>query len=87
MIRIWDVATGDCRALLQEEHSGPVYSVAWSPTKQLIASGSLDKMVRIWDATTGNLQSSWPGHAARVGFVAWCPDGTRIASFSEDSTI
>ena len=34
-------------------HSGPVYSVAYSPDGKHIVSGSGDKTVKIWDSTTG----------------------------------
>ena len=34
-------------------HSGPVYSVAFSPDGKWIVSGSGDKLVKIWDAATG----------------------------------
>jgi len=30
-------------------HSKPVYSVAWSPDGNQLASGSFDKRVGIWD--------------------------------------
>jgi WD40 repeat protein len=41
-------------------------SVAWSPDSTRIVSGSWDRTVRIWDAGTGELQQTLPGHAHYV---------------------
>ena len=40
-------------------HSGLVRSVAVSPNGKLIASGSSDRRVKIWDTETGVLVSSF----------------------------
>ena len=34
-------------------HSGPVYSVAYSPDGKHIVSGSQDETVKVWDSQTG----------------------------------
>ena len=34
-------------------HSGPVYSVAYSPDGKHIVSGSFDNTVKVWDSQTG----------------------------------
>ncbi len=34
-------------------HKDCIYSVAWSPDGKLIASGSYDKMVKLWDVASG----------------------------------
>ncbi|VDL95062.1 unnamed protein product [Schistocephalus solidus] len=46
-VRLWDVKTGQCHQILQQ-HKEPVYSVAFSPDGQLLATGSFDKRVHIW---------------------------------------
>ena len=68
-------------------HTGPVESVAWSPNGKLIASGSSDKTVQVWDAANGDNMFINHGHTYIVWSVAWSPNGKLIASGSEDSTI
>jgi len=42
-------------------HLGEVNSVAWSSDGKWIVSGSDDNLVKIWDAETGALVSSFLG--------------------------
>jgi len=48
---------GDVQQTL-EGHSGLIQSIAFSPDGKLLASGSDDRTVRLWDIATGNLQQS-----------------------------
>lgn len=68
-------------------HTGRVWSVVWSPDSSRVASGSSDKTVRVWDATTGANPYTYSGHADTIYAVAWSPDGKRIASGSNDTTV
>jgi WD40 repeat protein len=61
--------------------------VTFSPDGKRIASGSGDKTIKLWDATTGDLQKTLAGHSASVSAVAFSPDGKRIISGSWDKTI
>lgn len=47
-VRLWDVERGVCQSTLVK-HSEPVYSVAFSPDGRLLATGSFDKAIYIWD--------------------------------------
>ncbi|KAL4937755.1 hypothetical protein BDV06DRAFT_215643 [Aspergillus oleicola] len=70
-----------------EGHSGGVYSVAFSPDSQLLASGSFDDTVRLWNPATGALYLTLEGHLDIVSSVAFSPDGRLLASGSEDNTV
>jgi len=61
--------------------------VAFSPDGQRIASGSHDKAVKIWDATTGQEVLTLEGHISEVTSVAFSPDGRRIVTGSNDKTM
>ena len=65
-----------------------VTSVAFSLNKDnLVASGSRDKTVQIWDAKTGELKHELKGHSHWVSSVAFSPNGERVASGSGDTTV
>src|SRR2546430_796637 len=68
-------------------HTSLVNSVAWSPDGQVLASGSDDRTVRLWDKKTGVLLHTLQGHSDRVNSVVWSPDGQVLASGSNDRTV
>jgi WD40 repeat protein len=66
----------------------PVYCIAVSPDSQHIVSGSEDKTICVWNATTGEMVAGpFTGHTDSVWSVAFSPDGQHIVSGSRDKTI
>jgi WD40 repeat protein len=68
-------------------HQGDVTSVAFSPDLQLLASGSVDRTIKLWDVPTWQLKRTLTGHENYVESVDFSPDGHLLASGSADSTI
>jgi GTPase SAR1 family protein len=68
-------------------HEEWIKSVAVSPDGTWAASGSRDKMVRIWDLETGRRRATLQAHAADVESVAITPDGKQILSASNDKSV
>ncbi|SHN46300.1 toll/interleukin-1 receptor domain-containing protein [Cryptosporangium aurantiacum] len=70
-------------------HVDAVRSVEWSDDGSRIATGSDDGTARIWRNDNGSIEHVLSGHVvdgpiagptSTVQFVAWSPDGTRLAT-------
>ena len=68
-------------------HTHFVWSIAFSPDSQLLASGSWDRTVRLWSVNTGEMLDAFLGHENDVMTVAFSPNNRIIASGGWDATI
>jgi WD40 repeat protein len=86
-----DSVTGDkvtetvCRA--SDTTDIYILCFAFSQDSQLLASGSNDNRVRLWDANTGGALLTLEGHGKGVRSVEFSPVGQLLASSSDDKTV
>ncbi|WP_088431771.1 WD40 repeat domain-containing protein [Halomicronema hongdechloris] len=95
-VRFWDIShvpptsenstldlsglSGQCLKTIQGDSTG-IRSVACHPQGDLIASGGLGGVVRLWD-TAGTCLRELPGHTASIWKVSFHPKGHLLASAS-----
>lgn len=84
-IRILDLETGATREFAR--HDSALFALSWSPDGLRIASGGVDKTVKIWDAATGVLLNILTGHNRFITSISWSPDSSKLVSASADPTI
>ncbi|KAL2813231.1 WD40-repeat-containing domain protein [Aspergillus granulosus] len=70
-----------------EYHSDLVKTVNFSHDGQLLASGSVDSTIKLWDPSSGALYHTLRGHSNSVNTVVFSPDSQLLVSASADHTI
>ena len=61
-------------------HTSYIRSVAFSQDSRILASGSDDKTIRLWDVETGQKLDTFAGLEGVVRSIAFSPDGMTLAS-------
>jgi hypothetical protein len=69
-------------------HDNQVFCLAFNPANGgMVATGSADNTVRLWDVTTGQTTAVLRGHRDTVSGVAFSADGKTLATSSFDRTV
>ena len=77
-VRLWNIENGSCISVLSR-HRDSVYSVAFSPSGEYLASGSLAGQLYVWNVKDGKPIKNFKGKGD-IFEVAWNKEETRIAA-------
>ena len=86
VIHLWRVSTGDLKGTLMG-HADVVVDLAFSPSGEILVSGSRDGELRFWDVKTGETLNTVAAHDKQVKKVAFSPSGKTVVSASSDRTL
>jgi len=68
-------------------HNNRVTTLSFSPDGKLLASGSDDSSIRIWDFQTETLLQTLQGHSSYIWGLGFSPNGQYLASASQDGHV
>jgi COMPASS component SWD3 len=71
-----------------EGHLAGISTISWSPDSKVLASGSDDKSIRLWDTATGlAFPTPFIGHHNYIYSIAFSPKGNMLVSGSYDEAV
>jgi U3 small nucleolar RNA-associated protein 13 len=88
LLRQWNCTTWTCETIIKG-HKMPVLSMDYDQSCTLVATGSTDHVVRVWDIVRGFCTHSFKYHHDLIRFVKFLPNSKEIYLFSssEDCTL
>jgi WD40 repeat protein len=86
-IKVFEVGSWKKFAEVKNGHSDTVYGICFSPDAKMIATGSADKFVKVWEIPSGKFVKSFEGHTHHVLDIGWMSDGKLLASAGGDNTV
>ena len=76
---LWDVRTGSLKTQLACLPDTSVSSLAWSPLGGVLALGSIQGRVELWDTEANQMIGTFPIGSSAICCIAWSPDGEKLA--------
>jgi WD40 repeat protein len=85
-LRLFDTKTGKRMKKLVSDGDGLIVTVAYSADGKLIAGGSSNGEITVWETATGKVLKALK-QAGAIGAIAFSPDGKQIACSSHESQV
>ena len=70
-----------------EDHHSPVQSISFSPDNALLATGSYNGILKLWDVANGTITYTLQAHSDIIRKICFSPDGKLLASAGDDAYI
>jgi WD40 repeat protein len=81
---LWQFSTGkqlqELQRIMSEDHSFWASSIAFQPQANILATGSFDGYLALWDIDTNTVQGRLPGAAGEVISLDYSADGSLLAA-------
>jgi WD40 repeat protein len=68
-------------------HEETVLALSVSPDGRTLASGGVDRIIRLWEVPTGRPLARWEAHDASISALAFRPDGRTLVSGDTDGML
>ena len=86
-IRIWDYKSASTVKILDSSQNNRLFTIAFSPDGEYLASGGDDGVIRIWNLINGNVEKELVDHTDIISSLYFSPNGSELVSGSKDGTI
>lgn len=89
MFKTWDPRSGFLRHIMKSAagHKETVTALAFAPNSQILASGSNDTTINLYDIENKEILTTINAHRKSVKAIKFSPDGKLLASGSMDRTV
>lgn len=84
---VWDTRSAKELARWEKGHDGPIRVMRLNSAGTLLATGSGDSDIALWDTASGKRLQKLKGHTGAVRDLTFSADGRRLFSASQDRTV
>ncbi|MHA2071302.1 MAG: WD40 repeat domain-containing protein [Candidatus Thorarchaeota archaeon] len=84
-VRLYDAQ--NCEEMQRMQDEFLCTSIAFHPQGDVVATGGVDRVIKLWDIRSGELLAKLEGHTYPVLTLAFSPDGGRLVSGSGDTSL